>query len=78
VNEIGYDRGILDFKRKPLIMESNDPTFAPKERTQFFEHWLANARDFSRQIELRPGAPIGVDAILAADREKLEKRGSPD
>jgi hypothetical protein len=38
-----------------------------------FKRWLANARDFSYQIELRLGVPIEVDAILAADREELER-----
>lgn len=59
-------------------MDSNTPTLNPKERTGYFKRWLANAWDLSRQIELRLGAPIDVDAILVADREELEKRGSLD
>jgi len=55
-------------------MESNIPTLTPKERAEYFERWLANARDLSRQIELRLGAPIDVDAILAADHKELEQR----
>jgi hypothetical protein len=57
-------------------MESNDPTITSKERAEFYERWLNNAREFSRKIELRLGHPIALDAILAADREELEKRGS--
>jgi len=55
-------------------MESNPPTLPPKERADFFERWLSNARDFSRQIELRLGSQIDLDALLAADREELEQR----
>lgn len=55
-------------------MESNTPNLNPKERVEYFKRWLANARDLSRQIELRLGAPVDVDAILAADREELEQR----
>lgn len=55
-------------------MESNTPNLNPKERAEYFKRWLANARDLSRQIELRLGAPIDVDAILAVDREELEQR----
>jgi len=55
-------------------MESNIPTLTPKERAEYFERWLANAWDFSHQIELRLGSQIDVDALLAADREELEQR----
>ncbi len=72
--KIGYDLGILVFKRKLLNMESTIPALTPKERAEYFEHWLAYARDFSRQIKLRLGSQIEVDAVLAADREDLEQR----
>lgn len=72
--KIGYDLGILDFKRKLLDMEIAIPTLIPKERAEYFERWLTNAQEFSRRIEQRLGSQIDVDAILAADREELEQR----
>lgn len=52
----------------------NEIPAIPKDRAEYFKRWLANARDLSRQIELRLGGPIDVDAILAADRQELEQR----
>jgi hypothetical protein len=54
-------------------MESEIPV-TPKDRAEYFKRWLASARDLSRQIELRIGAPIDIDAILATDRQELEQR----
>lgn len=61
-------------KKEEILSNTDHSTFDPKERAEYFARWLANARDFSCQIELRLGAPIDLDAILAVDRDELEQR----
>lgn len=80
VNRVSYagERIILTSRGKPkaalISMDDYERLLNSESRATNIKKWLAETRTFSRKIEKRRGAPVDVDAILAAARDDLEEK----
>jgi prevent-host-death family protein len=80
VNRVAYagERIIITSRGKPkavlVSMDDYERLLRSENRANEVQAWLNQARALASQIETRRGQPMGVDAILSADREDLESR----